>query len=83
MFTTKCQDNWANLLPLAKLVYNNACHSAIGFSPFYIIYGYHPSLSFLIPTTSTVLVAEERICYLHEVHEDLKIMIAIVGEQAK
>ena len=61
MFTTKRQDDWAGLLPLAEFTYNNACHSTTGFSPFYATYGYHPSLSFSTPTTSTVLVAEDRI----------------------
>ena len=45
MFTTKCQDDWCELLPLAEFSYNNACHSSIGFSPFYATYWYHPSLS--------------------------------------
>ena len=83
MFTTKRQDDWAGLLPLAEFAYNNACHSTTGFSPFYATYGYHPSVSFLIPTTSMVPAAEDRIRHLHEVHEDLKIMIALVGEQTK
>ena len=80
MFTTKRQDDWANLLPLAEFAYNNVCHSATGFSPFYATYGYYPSLSFSTPTTSTVPAAEDRIRHLHEVHEDLKIMIAFAEE---
>ena len=83
MFTTKRQDDWAGLLPLAKFAYNNVYYFATGFSPFYATYGYHPFLSFLIPTTSTVPAAEDRIRHLHEVHENLKIMIALAGEQAK
>lgn len=83
MFTTKRQDNWVDLLPLAEFAYNDACHSATGFSPFYATYGYHPSLSFSTPTTSTVPAAEERVRHLQEVHEELKIMITIAGEQAK
>ena len=83
MFTTRRQDDWAYFLPIAKFAYNNACHSATGFSPFYATYGYHPSLSFTTPSTSTVLVAEERIRNLQHVHEELKTMITIIGEQAK
>lgn len=51
MFTTKRQDDWADLLPVAEFVYNNALHSATSFSPFYTTYGYHPTLSFEKPTT--------------------------------
>lgn len=83
MCTTKRQDNWADLLPLAEFAYNNACHSATGFSPFYATYGYHPALSFSIPTTSTVPAAEDRVRHLQQVHEELKTMIMIAGEQAK
>ena len=77
------QDDWAGLLPLAEFACNNACHSATRFSPFYATYGYHPSLSFSNPTTSTVPATEDRIQHLHEVHEDLKIIIALAREQAK
>lgn len=83
MFTTKQQDDWVDLLPMAEFAYNNACHSATGFSPFYVTYGYHPSLSFLTPTTSTVPAAEDRVRHLQQIHDELKTMITIAGEQAK
>ena len=61
MFTSRCQDDWVHLLPLAEFAYNNASHSATGFSPFYATYGYHPALSFMTLTSSTVLAVEDRI----------------------
>ena len=36
------QDNWSCLLPQASLTYNNLEQSAIGMSPFYANFGYHP-----------------------------------------
>jgi hypothetical protein len=83
MFTTKRQDDWVDLLSLAEFAYNNASHTATGFSPFYATYGYHPALSFTTPTTSTVPAAEDRVQHLQQVHEEIKTMIAIAGEQAK
>ena len=70
MFTSRYQDDWADLLLLAKFAYNNASHLAIGFSLFYTTYGYHPALSFITPTSSTVPAAKNRIPYLQQVHED-------------
>ena len=83
MLISKCQDDWTDLLPLAKFEYNNAFHSATWFSPFYTTYGYHPALSFMTPTSSTVPIVEDRIHHLQQVHEELKIIIQMTGEQAK
>lgn len=83
MFTTRRQDDWSDLLPIAEFAYNNSLHAATGFSPFYATYGYHPTLSFKSPTNSIVPAAEERIRHLHDVHEEVKNMIKIAGEQAK
>ena len=58
MFTTRRQDDWADLLPLAEFAYNNSTHSSTGFSPFYATYGYHHVLSFTTPTSTTVPAAE-------------------------
>ena len=83
MFTTRQQDDWADLLPLAEFSYNNATHSATGVSPFYATYGYHPSMSFTAPSTSLVSAAEDRIRHLQHIHDEVKVMIQIAGDQAK
>lgn len=83
MFTTRQQDDWSDLLPLAEFAYNNTIHSATGLSPFYATYGYHPSMSFTSPSTSTVPAAENRIRYLQEIHEEVKNMLQLAGDQAK
>jgi len=83
MFTTRQQDDWADLLPIAEFAYNNAIHSATGLSPFYATYGYHPSISFATSAISTVPAAEDRIQYLQHIHEEIKTMLQIAGDQAK
>ena len=83
MFTTKRQDDRSDLLPIAEFAYNNSFHSATRFSPFYATYGYHPTLSFAKPTTSTVPAAEDIVRQLQEIHEEIKTMIKIAGDQAK
>ena len=41
-FTDYNQENWIELLPMAEFSYNNSLHSATGFTPFFLNYGYHP-----------------------------------------
>jgi len=38
------QDDWVNLLALAKFVYNNTSHSATMVTPFFANKGFHPKL---------------------------------------
>lgn len=40
-YTTKAQDNWVNLLPMAELAINNRDAQSIGVSPFFLGHGYH------------------------------------------
>jgi hypothetical protein len=39
------QDNWSELLPLAKFAYNNAPSATTGISPFFANKGYHLNLT--------------------------------------
>jgi len=41
-FTSKEQDDWAHLLPMAEFAYNNSTTTGNGMSPFYANYGFHP-----------------------------------------
>src|SRR5882724_9863125 len=58
------QDDWVNLLPLAKFAYNNTSHSATMVTPFLANKGFHPQLEVsLKPVVSEAA---------HQVASDLK-----------
>jgi len=46
-FVTYDQDDWYQLLPLAKFAYNNSTTNAHGMSPFFANYGYHPQTKWM------------------------------------
>jgi Reverse transcriptase (RNA-dependent DNA polymerase)/RNase H-like domain found in reverse transcriptase/Integrase zinc binding domain/Chromo (CHRromatin Organisation MOdifier) domain len=43
-YTNYQQDDWASKLALAEFTYNNSQHSTTGVSPFYALYGFHPTV---------------------------------------
>lgn len=54
IYTNYQQNDWLELLPLAKFAYNNAEHSSIGVSPFVANYGYTPSWNISIVDNSDI-----------------------------
>jgi hypothetical protein len=68
LFIDKQQDNWVDLLPTAELVINSRLNSAMGHTPFELLYGYTPD--FTIPPGRPVgipLVEKclQHLCLLH------------------
>ena len=45
MFCSHCQDDWVDLLPMVEFAYNNHHHPSIDTTPFFMNYGYHPTLT--------------------------------------
>ena len=39
------QNNWVTFLPMAQFAFNNAVYTTTGEMPFYVNYGYHPSIT--------------------------------------
>jgi hypothetical protein len=67
------QNDWVELMPLAKFAYNNSVTSAHGMTPFYANYGYHPSPGTAPRETNTLSVSS--VAYGHgllAVFEDCK-----------
>ena len=46
MFVNFEQNDWARLLPIAELAYNNVKNASIGHTPFELNCGYHPRVSY-------------------------------------
>lgn len=44
-FISYQQDDWQDYLPLAEFAYNNSAHSSTGVTPFFALYGFHPTLT--------------------------------------
>ena len=67
------QDNWASLLPLAEFAYQNGTQTSIGCSPFYAMYGYHPTIHYVEDDSrkGEVPAAKERVKRIHGIREAL------------
>ena len=70
------QDNWSDLLPLAKFAYNNAPSETTGVSPFFANKGYHPNLAVYPERDLASNRAREFAVDLGELHEYLKTEMA-------
>ncbi|PIL29421.1 hypothetical protein GSI_09473 [Ganoderma sinense ZZ0214-1] len=59
MYCSRRRDDWVKWLPIAEFAFNSHVHSATGYSPFYLMYGFEPQ--FHIPMLSTAVPsADER-----------------------
>ena len=69
------QDDWAQLLPLAEFVYNNAQSASTRVSPFFANYGYHPRCTVTVATGCGNPAAEDFADKLKAVHEELALQL--------
>ena len=72
MYCNYQQNNWANLLPIAKFAYNNAPHATTDVSPFYANKGYHLNITIYSEHDLTFTKVKEFITDLDELHQELK-----------
>jgi len=63
------QDNWRDLLPLAKHAYKNLITTGTEMSPFYANYGCHPRTNWPTKEEVTYPASEVYKHYVHNVHE--------------
>ena len=66
------QDNWKQLLPLAKFTYNNAPNATTGVSPFFTNKGYNPSITVYPEHDLTSYQAHEFTIDLNKLHQELQ-----------
>ncbi|QRW00944.1 hypothetical protein RhiJN_28962 [Ceratobasidium sp. AG-Ba] len=81
-FVSHKQDDWVKWLSTAEFSYNNASHSATGTSPFYALYGRHPSIT---PTgeTTSMPAADEHIKQLKQVQNEVLSSLHMAKERMK
>ena len=60
IFTNYHQKEWEELLPYAEYSYNSQKHSATGYSPFFLLYGYDPTFEVNTSPVSKVPSVEDR-----------------------
>jgi hypothetical protein len=65
------QDDWADLLPLAKLVYNNTLHSSTKQTSFFSNYGHHPRADPFQVKDVGSRAAEDLVAHLPAIHNDI------------
>jgi len=75
------QNNWLELLPLAKFAYNNAPSATTGISLFFANKGYHPNLVIYLEQDIASSRARDFIVDLDELQSTLKEEIAKVQRQ--
>ena len=71
-YTNYQQDNWASLLLLAELMYNNAMNETMGVSPFFTNKGYHPGLTVELNASISSIGAQFFVLDLDNLHAELK-----------
>jgi hypothetical protein len=72
MYCNYQQDNWVNLLPIAKFAYNNISHATTGVSPFYANKGYHSNITICLECDLASTRAREFVTDLDELYQELK-----------
>src|SRR5882724_3939819 len=70
------QDNWSELLPLAKFAYNNTLSATTGVTPFFANKGYHPSLTIHPECDLASACARDFVTDLDKLHQQLQQHIA-------
>ena len=69
-FCSQRRDDWVQWLPIAEYALNSRVHSATGYSPFYLTFGYEPQ--FHVPANPNTYVpeADARLTQLAKARED-------------
>ena len=70
-YVSKKQSNWEEYLPHLEFAYNSSKHSATGFSPCMLMYGFQPR------SPIAVGLEKENLQSVKEFLEDMKIMLQI------
>jgi hypothetical protein len=81
LFTGKCQDDWADLLPTAEFVINGRLNSATGHTPFELLYGYTPDFTIPVGRPSGIPVLDKHLQNLQVVRKDAEAALHLSKKQ--
>ena len=71
IFCNYQQDNWSEILPLAKFTYNNSPSATTSVTPFFANKGYHPNITVFPEHELASIKAREYVIDLEELHAKL------------
>jgi hypothetical protein len=77
LFTGKRQDDWADLLPTAEFVINSRLNSAMGHTPFELLYGYTPDFTIPVGRQLGIPVLDKRLQNLQVVRKDAEAALCL------
>ncbi|SJL17381.1 uncharacterized protein ARMOST_20931 [Armillaria ostoyae] len=85
IFVSHRQDDWADWLPLAEFTHNNRAHSAMGQSPFMILYGQNPRIlpDSPCPAYSKVPAASDFSKAMAKIHKETKAALEVAANRMK
>jgi hypothetical protein len=81
LFTSKHQDDWADLLPTAEFTINSRLNSATGHTPFELLYGYTPDFMIPVGRPSGIPVLDKRLQNLQVVRKDAEAALHLSKKQ--
>jgi hypothetical protein len=77
------QDDWVDLLPVAKFAYNNTFQESIHQTPFFTNYGHHPRFDSLNLSLAKNPTVQDLVTRLLEIHKDMKARLVEAQERQK
>ncbi|GAW05938.1 Retrotransposable element Tf2 155 kDa protein type 1 [Lentinula edodes] len=83
IFVNYYQDDWSRWLPFAEFAQSNCHHTAIGTTPFFAEYGYHPTFSIDPVSNQRVPKADNHLDQIHQVQRNIQSMLEIAAERMK
>ena len=83
LFIGKRQDDWVDLLPTAEFVINSRLNSAMGHTPFELLYGYTPDFTIPAGRPMGIPLVDKRLQHLHSVRIDAEAALRLSKERMK
>src|SRR6201996_3735742 len=83
LFIGKHQDDWVDLLPMAEFVINSQLNSAMGHTPFELLYGYTPDFTIPAGRPTGIPLVDRHLQHLHSLRIDAEAALHLSKECMK